>query len=171
MRYHDFGLGEKCPEIFNVVVEIPKDSRNKYEIEGGFLILDRVLHSSLSYPTNYGFLPQTLAKDGDALDALVWSRYALVPQCIVKVRPLGVLKMRDEEGEDNKILAIPIKEHFFDDLKDIEDVQEGFLKEISQFFLRYKELEEGKVSEIDGWFGKKEAKQFIKKAYERNLKT
>ncbi|TFF93914.1 MAG: inorganic diphosphatase [Promethearchaeota archaeon] len=167
MNYHDIEIGDKVPEIFRAVIEIPRESRNKYEIHDELLILDRVLHSSLTYPTNYGFIPRTLAKDGDALDVLVWSRFPLDPRCIVTVRPLGILKMKDEEGEDNKVLAVPFNDPFFEDTLDINDVQEGFKKEMTQFFKRYKELEEGKTTKIEGWFNKTTAKEFILKAMER----
>ncbi|MBD3197488.1 MAG: inorganic pyrophosphatase [Candidatus Lokiarchaeota archaeon] len=167
MNYHDIDVGKEIPESFQAVIEIPRESRNKYEIEGELLILDRVLHSSLSYPTNYGFIPKTHAKDGDALDILVWSRYPLHPRCIVTARPLGVLKMKDEQGEDNKVLAVPVNDPFFEETLEIQDVQEGFLKEITQFFKRYKELEEGKATEVKGWFGGEVAKENIVEAMER----
>jgi len=167
MNYHDIEIGDKVPEIFRAVIEIPRESRNKYEIHDELLILDRVLHSSLTYPTNYGFIPRTLAKDGDALDVLVWSRFPLDPRCIVTVRPLGILKMKDEEGEDNKVLAVPFNDPFFEDTLDINDVQDGFKKEMTQFFKRYKELEEDKTTKIEGWFNKATAKKFILKAMER----
>ncbi len=167
MNYHDIDVGDKVPENFRAVIEIPRDSRNKYEIHEELLILDRVLHSSLRYPTNYGFIPKTKAKDGDALDILVWSRFPLDTRCVVIVRPLGMLKMRDEEGEDNKILAVLINDPFFEDTKGIEDVQEGFLNEMTQFFKRYKELEEGKNTQVEGWFDKETAKDYILEAMER----
>jgi inorganic pyrophosphatase len=167
MNYHDIDIGENVPEIFRAVIEIPRESRNKYEMHDELLILDRVLHSSLTYPTNYGFIPQTQAKDGDALDVLVWSRFPLDPRCVVTVRPLGMLKMRDEQGEDNKILAVPYNDPFFEDTLDIEDVQEGFLKEMTQFFKRYKELEEGKTTTVKGWFPKEVAKEYLLDAMER----
>lgn len=167
MNYHDIELGDNVPESFRAVIEIPRESRNKYEMHDELLILDRVLHSSLTYPTNYGFIPRTRAKDGDALDVLVWSRFPLDPRCIVNVRPLGMLKMRDEEGEDNKILAVPFNDPFFVETSDIDDVQEGFKKEITQFFKRYKELEEGKTTKVKGWFDKELAKQYLLEAIER----
>jgi inorganic pyrophosphatase len=170
MDFHDIEIGENVPETFRAIIEIPRDSRNKYELQGELLILDRVLHSSLSYPTNYGFIPRTKAKDGDALDVLVWSRFPLDTRCVVIVRPLGMLKMRDEEGEDNKILAVLINDPFFEDTRGIKDVQEGFLKEMTQFFKRYKELEEGKTTQIGGWFNKEEAKKNILEAMERYKK-
>jgi len=167
MNYHDIELGDNVPETFRAVIEIPRESRNKYEMHDELLILDRVLHSSLTYPTNYGFIPRTKAKDGDALDVLVWSRFPLDPRCIVNVRALGMLKMRDEEGEDNKILAVPFNDPFFVETLDIDDVQEGFKKEITQFFKRYKELEEGKTTEVKGWFDKELAKQYLLEAIDR----
>lgn len=167
MDYHALSLGKNAPETFRAVVEIPKESRNKYEIHEGLLQLDRVLHSPLSYPTNYGFIPRTKAKDGDALDVLVWSRFPLNPCCVVHVRPLGMLKMRDEEGIDNKILAVPRKDPFFKYAEGVHDVQESLLNEMAQFFRRYKELEEDKITEVEGWFGREEAKKVIMEGTER----
>jgi inorganic pyrophosphatase len=167
MKYHELDPGSNIPISFRVVVEIPLHSRNKYEIHDGFLYLDRVLHSSLIYPANYGFIPQTLAKDGDALDVLIWTRFPLTSTAIVKVRPLAMLKMKDEEGEDNKILVVPIHDHFYKRTKGLNDVQEGLLNEIDQFFRRYKELEEEKDTNVVGWFEKNEAKRCIMEAVER----
>ncbi|MFO8018385.1 MAG: inorganic diphosphatase [Promethearchaeia archaeon] len=167
MKYHDKQQTTDIPKNFYVVVEIPSQSRNKYEMEDGFLMLDRVLHSSLIYPLNYGFIPQTLAKDGDALDALIWTRFPLTSPSIVQVRPLAMLKMIDEAGEDNKILTVPINDNFFSQTEGYEDIQKGLLSEIKQFFRRYKELEEGKESKVQGWFGKKEAKDCIRDSLER----
>ncbi|MGV9198559.1 MAG: inorganic diphosphatase [Promethearchaeia archaeon] len=171
MKYHEKEQTSDIPDTFYVVVEIPAQSRNKYEIHEGFLMLDRVLHSSLIYPLNYGFLPRTLAKDGDALDALIWTRFPLNSQAIVHVRPIAILKMVDEAGEDNKILTVPINDSFFKETEGYEDVQKGLLREIEQFFRRYKELEEGKESKVQGWFNKKEAKSCIRDALKRYNKS
>mgnify|MGYP006292023525 CR=1 FL=1 len=167
MKYHEKEQTKDIPETFYVVVEIPSQCRNKYEIHNGFLMLDRVLHSSLIYPLNYGFLPQTLAKDGDALDALIWTRFPLASLAVVHVRPLAMLKMEDEEGEDNKILTVPLNNNFFNQTREFEDIQKGLLSEIKQFFRRYKELEEGKDTKVLGWFGKKEAKDCILESLKR----
>jgi len=171
MKYHELDHGSNIPDTFRVVVEIPLHSRNKYEIHEGLLKLDRVLHSSLIYPANYGFIPRTLAKDGDALDVLVWTRFPLASMAIVEVRPLAMLKMKDEEGEDNKILVVPIHDHFYKRTRGLDSVQEGLLNEIDQFFRRYKELEEGKDTDVVGWFGKKEAKNCIMESAKRYQNT
>ncbi|TFF98138.1 MAG: inorganic diphosphatase [Promethearchaeota archaeon] len=170
MNYHELDFGSNIPDSFLAVVEIPLHSRNKYEIHEGFLNLDRVLHSSLIYPANYGFIPRTLAKDGDALDVLVWTRFPLASMAIVEVRPLAMLKMKDEAGEDNKILVVPIHDHFYKRTRGLKDVQEGLLNEIDQFFRRYKELEEGKDTDVVGWFDKEEAKKCIMDSVERYKK-
>jgi len=150
------------------VVEIPMGSRNKYEIdrETGLLKLDRVLHSPFHYPTDYGFIPQTLCEDGDALDALVMTHHPVVPFCIVEARPIGVLKMRDEKGMDEKVLCVPTGDPRFGDIRDIDDIPRHWLMEIAHFFERYKELEEGKYTEILGWGRASEAKEIIRKAME-----
>lgn len=165
--YHSLDIGKNVPNSFKAVVEIPRESRNKYEIKNNYLTLDRVLHSPLLYPTNYGFIPQTKAKDGDALDTLIWTRFPLDPRCIVSVRPIGILEMRDEEGIDNKILAVPTNDPFFREIKSIKDVQNNLLREMSQFFRRYKELEEEKTTQVKNWYGKDKAKSTILEAKER----
>ena len=154
--------------MINVVVEIPMGSRNKYEIdrETGLLKLDRILHSPFHYPTDYGFIPQTWCEDGDALDALVMTHHPVVPFCIVEARPIGVLLMRDEKGMDEKILCVPTGDPRFKKVFDIKHIPEHWLAEISHFFERYKELEEGKYTEILGWKGSEEAKEIILKAME-----
>jgi len=163
---HDISRGENAPNVVNVVVEIPMGSRNKYEIdrERGILILDRVIHSPFHYPTDYGFIPQTWCDDGDALDAMVLTHHPVVPFCIVKARPIGVLRMRDEKGVDDKILCVPTGDPRFRRIMDIKDIPEHWLKEIAHFFEVYKHLEEGKFTEITGWFNAEKAREVIKQA-------
>ena len=162
-------IGKDAPEKVNVVVEIPRGSRNKYEIDEqtGILKLDRVIHSPFHYPTDYGFIPQTLGEDGDPLDAMVMTHHHLIPPCIVCARPIGLLKMRDEKGVDDKILCVPDGDPRFKEIKDIHDLPKHWLKEIAHFFETYKELEEGKFSEVIGWFGSEEAKECVRKGMER----
>jgi len=163
---HDVERGKNAPEIVNVVIEIPMGSRNKYEIDRktGFLKLDRIIHSPFHYPTDYGFIPQTWANDNDPLDAMVLTHHPVVPLCIVEAKPIGLLRMKDEKGVDNKILCVPTGDPRFEKVKNIKGLPPHWLKEIAHFFERYKELEEGKYSEIIGWFDAEEAKKCIDEA-------
>ncbi|HEY2146607.1 MAG TPA: inorganic diphosphatase [Pirellulales bacterium] len=140
------------PEFIEVVVEIPKGSRNKYEYDHttGAIRLDRVLFSSVHYPTDYGFFPGTQAPDGDPLDVLVLTDEPTFPGCRVRVRPIGVLVMRDDKGEDEKILAAPLADPRLADIADLSEVNKHLLDEIENFFATYKMLE-GKATEITGW--------------------
>jgi len=147
----------------NVFVEIPKNSQNKYEYEKetGTFHLDRVLYSPFHYPGDYGFVPNTLAKDGDPLDALVLVNIPTFPGCVIKARPIGVLHMVDDGDEDNKILCVPLKDPRMKEYQNIEDLNKHVLEEIGHFFQVYKELE-GKKVEIKGWEGVESAKKIIK---------
>ena len=140
------------------VVEIPKGSRNKYEFDHatGSIRLDRVLYSSVHYPTDYGFIPGTTSADGDPLDVLIIVEEPTFPGCHVRIRPIGVLLMRDEKGIDEKILAVPLADPRFDGIKDLVDIQEHWLAEIKNFFATYKMLE-GKDTHVEGWQGAREA--------------
>src|SRR6266704_2363670 len=121
---------------FEVIIEIPQGSRNKYESDHDehVIRLDRVLHSSVHYPTDYGFIPGTLSKDGDPLDVLVLTMEPTFPGCHLTARPIGVLRMIDDKGEDEKILAVPCGEPRFDDISDLADLSGHWLKEIENFF-------------------------------------
>jgi inorganic pyrophosphatase len=157
------GLGS-----IRVVVEIPRGSRNKYELdeESGGIRLDRVLYSSVHYPTDYGFIPETLAEDGDHLDVLVVVEEPTFPGCHVEARPLGVLRMRDEKGPDEKIIAVPVADPRFDGVRDLSDLAEHWLREIENFFATYKTLE-SKETEVTGWDGHNEAWRCINAARDR----
>jgi inorganic pyrophosphatase len=146
------------------VVEIPRGSRNKYEIdhETGVVRLDRVLFSSVHYPADYGFIPGTTSADGDPLDVLIIVEEPTFPGCRVRIRPIGVLLMRDEKGIDEKILGVPVADPRFDGINDITDLQEHWLLEIRNFFDTYKLLE-GKAVAVEGWKGAREAKALLKK--------
>lgn len=130
-------------DSIEAVVEIVRGSRNKYEIneETGAIHLDRVLYSSVHYPTDYGFIPHTLAEDGDALDVLIVVQEPTIPGCHVSVRPLGMLAMSDEKGLDHKIIAVPVAEPRFAQMRELSDLAEHWLLEIRTFFLTYKILE------------------------------
>ncbi|MFF9565133.1 inorganic diphosphatase [Leifsonia sp. NPDC014704] len=151
---------------YDVVIEIPKGSRNKYEVdhETGRVYLDRVLFTSFVYPTDYGFFENTLGDDGDPLDALVLLEYPVFPGVGVKVRPVAVLNMSDEAGGDAKIIAVPYKDPRWQHIQDVDDIPEQTRKEIEHFFARYKDLEPGKFVNIEGWGDAAEADGLIQKA-------
>jgi inorganic pyrophosphatase len=146
-------------DTIDVLIEIPRGSRNKYEIDEatGTLRLDRVLYSSMHYPADYGFVPHTRAADGDHLDVLVLVEEPTFPGCLVRARPIGVLKMRDEKGEDYKIIAVPLADPRFDGVSDLSQLNPHWLKEIENFFDVYKGLEPEKHVVIEGWAGHDEA--------------
>ncbi len=150
----------------NVTVEIPKGSRNKYEFdkESGRIMLDRVLHSSVAYPADYGFIPDTHYDDGDPLDVAVLVRFPTVPGCVIPARPVGVLKMVDTGENDEKIIAVPEKDPYFASWKELDDVPEPLRNEISEFFATYKSLEKGKHVEVKGWGSRQEAEEIIQKS-------
>jgi inorganic pyrophosphatase len=160
------------PESIDVTIEIPQGSRNKYEYDHatGQIRLDRVLHSSVHYPADYGFLRNSLSQDGDPLDVLVIVLDPTFPGCVVPARPIGVLRMRDDKGDDEKILAVPSGDPRFDDVSDLPDLHGHWLKEIEHFFATYKLLEE-KDTELYGWEGADEARRVIREACERYTRT
>jgi inorganic pyrophosphatase len=153
------------PDLVEVVVEIPRGSRNKYEFdrERGVLVLDRVLYSSVHYPTDYGFIDGTLAMDGDPLDALVVVSEPTFPGCRITARPIGVLDMHDEKGRDHKILAVPIGDPHFTDVRDLTDIDQHWLREIENFFQTYKALEP-KWTDVSGWEDASAARQVVREA-------
>ena len=144
--------------ILHCVVEIPKGSRNKYEWDERLqaIKLDRFLFSSVVYPTDYGFIPQTLAGDGDTLDVMVTVSEPTFPGCVILVKPIGMFKMRDEKGDDEKILCVPVTDPNWNEYESYEELTQQLLNEIEWFFSRYK-APEGKTVEVDGWFGREEA--------------
>lgn len=151
----------------NVIIEIPKGSKNKYEIDKktGLIALDRVMHTSQDYPFDYGFVPQTLWHDGDPLDVVVLSTYAFAPGILVKARPVAVVHMVDGGDRDEKIIAVPCEDPRFEHVSDLADVNKHTLKEIEHFFLTYKNLQNKEVL-INGIDGKAEAEA----AFEESLK-
>jgi inorganic pyrophosphatase len=140
--WHDVPLGKNVPQEFNCIIEIPKGSHNKYEIdkETGLIALDRANYDAALYPVNYAFAPQTLWKDGDALDVLVMSTYPLDVGVLVAVRPVAVMDMVDCGEDDAKIIAVPISDRRFEDIKDLNDINKHTLKEYKHFFETYKHL-------------------------------
>jgi inorganic pyrophosphatase len=153
------------PNLIEVLVEIPRGSRNKYEFDKnrGVFILDRVLYSSVHYPTDYGYIVETLADDGDALDALVVVNEPTFPGCHIMARAIGVLNMRDEKGGDDKVLAVPLGDPRFRSITALEHLDPHWLVEIETFFRTYKELED-KWTEVVGWQSAEAAARIIVEA-------
>lgn len=143
--WHDIDPGSE--EKINVIVEIPKFSKNKYEIdkETGMIALDRVMHSAQDYPFDYGFVPKTLWDDGDALDVLLLTTYPLVPGILVPARPVAILNMIDDGDSDAKVIAVPVKDPRFDQVTDLESINPHTLKEIEHFFATYKKVQNKEV--------------------------
>jgi inorganic pyrophosphatase len=167
--WHDVPLGDKVPEEFNVIIEVPKGSHNKYEIdkETGLIKLDRANYSDAAFPYDYGFAPQTLWDDGDALDVIVLTTYPLDSSILVTVRPVGVMEMIDTGESDFKIIAVPVDDKRWDDVQDINDVNKHSIKEYQHFLETYKALK-GKPApvEIKAINGKAEAMEAIKRSIE-----
>ena len=166
--FKDIPSGDNPPEKINVVIDIPKGGRNKFEYneEGGYFELDRTLHSPMFFPFEYGFIPQTTSGDGDSLDVALLITYPTFSGCLIKARPVGVLLMEDEKGLDNKIIAVPADDvdPRFKDIKDIGDIEKHLKEEIKLFFTDYKKLEKGKYGhvKVKGWEGTEAAKKIIK---------
>src|SRR5262245_41806369 len=152
---------------FPVVVEVPMGSKNKYELDkaSGLLRLDRVLHSAVVYPANYGFVPRTYCDDGDPIDVLVFAQEAVYPLTVVDVRAIGVMKMRDEKGGDDKLLAVAVGDPAFADYRDFRELPKHVMREMRRFFLDYKVLE-GKEVVVEDPLGPDEAIQILRTAVE-----
>jgi inorganic pyrophosphatase len=170
--WHDLPSGLRPPEDVNAVIEIPAKSRNKYELDKrtGLLKLDRVLYSAVHYPGDYGFIPRTLAEDGDPADVLVRVNEATFPGCIIDTRPIGVLRMLDRGDPDDKVLAVPSNDPFYSEYFDIADIPQHYLKEVEHFFHIYKDLE-GKRVQILGWEKSEVAMEMITVSIERYTTT
>jgi inorganic pyrophosphatase len=162
MNYDSLGIGKKYPKILNAVVEITKGTHNKYEVdpETGIIKLDRVLHSPLHYPADYGFITETLAPDGDHLDVLIITDSPVMPGCIVEVRPLGILRMTDGGEQDDKLIAVQASNPHYHHKKKLSDLAPHLLDEITHFFEEYKKLENKQV-EVTGYDPLKAAEEFI----------
>lgn len=158
----NLAIGKKAPEVVHAVIEVPQGSTNKYEYdpEMNVIMLDRVLHSAMYYPGDYGFIPSTLADDGDPVDVMVLMTFPTLPGVVMNVRPLGFLEMSDEKGRDQKVLAVPADDPRFADYQELSDVPSHKLKEIEYFFARYKDLE-GKEVTVGDWSGKAETLAMI----------
>ncbi len=156
MIFDNIPSGKDLPEDINVVIEIPANSSPiKYEIDKdmGALVVDRFMSTPMFYPANYGFIPHTLADDGDALDVLVVTPYPVAPGSIIRCRPIGVLNMSDEAGEDAKLVAVPHEKltPIYKDVKEITDLPQLLRDQIQHFFENYKDLEQGKWVKVEGW--------------------
>jgi inorganic pyrophosphatase len=170
MSLSNISIGSKAPEVINAVVEIQKGSHNKYEYDEktGVITLDRVLYSAMHYLTDYGFIPETRSEDGDHLDVLVLGGDPVFPGCVVRVRPVGLLKMIDGGTKDFKIIGVQEDNPRFNAVKDLKDVEASnphFLKEVAHFFERYKDLQ-GKKVQIEGWGSREDAISEINRARE-----
>ena len=167
MNLDKIGYGEN-PEKVRAVIEIPFGSNIKYEIEkeSGAVVVDRVMHSAMFYPANYGFVPNTLANDGDPADILVLTEYPLVAGSVINCRLIGVLIMEDEAGMDEKLLAVPTSkvDPTFDDIQTIEDLPKATLAKIKNFFETYKMLEPKKWVKVKEYAGKEEARKILDEA-------
>ena len=172
MRIDAISIGNNPPEDVNVIIEVPMGGQPiKYELDkdAGTLVVDRFLYTPMSYPGNYGFVAHTLSDDGDPIDVLVANTRELIPGCVINVRPIGVLIMEDNEGEDEKILAVPSQAltKRYDHIKDYSDLPEITVQQVEHFFEHYKDLEPGKWVRLGGWQGADKAKQMIVDAIER----
>jgi inorganic pyrophosphatase len=169
--WHDISPGRITPTDFIAVIEIEKNSKNKYELdkETGLLILDRILYTSTHYPCNYGLIPRTYAEDLDPLDVLVVSSEVIQPLSLVRCYPIGVLSMLDQGRSDEKIIAIPFQDPTFNGYKDINELPKHIFSEMSHFFSVYKNLE-GKETMVDELRGRGEAERVIRKCLDTYMR-
>jgi inorganic pyrophosphatase len=165
--WHEVGIGDQAPDIVPVIVEVPKGSKTKYELDkvSGLLKVDRVLFSSVVYPANYGFIPQTYCEDNDPLDVLILGQETIVPLAIMRGRPIGVMKMIDQGEADDKIIAIHIDDPEFEDYHSISDLPAHRMREVRSFFEDYKVLE-SKTVKFENFLDREEAHKVIKQAIE-----
>ncbi|HET6430748.1 inorganic diphosphatase [Dyella sp.] len=164
--------GRNVPEEINVIIEIPKDAEPvKYEVDkaSGAIFVDRILSTPMRYPCNYGYVPGTLGDDGDPLDALVILPLPLIPGSVIRCRPVGMLRMTDEAGGDEKLLVVPVEKVFagYAHIQDIDAVSGHWLERIGHFFEHYKDLEKGKWVKLDGWAKAADAKAEILRGIDR----
>jgi inorganic pyrophosphatase len=176
MRIDAISIGRNPPEDVNVIIEVPVGGQPiKYEMdkEAGTLVVDRFLYTPMTYPGNYGFVPHTLCGDGDPIDVLICNTRQLVPGCVINVRPIGVMIMEDQSGEDEKIIAVP-SPHLtrrYEDVRECTDLPEITREQIQHFFQHYKDLEPGKWVKIGGWHDATTARRMIVGSIERAKKA
>lgn len=163
--WHDVAFGENAPKVVNGIIEIPKGNRAKYELdkESGMLKLDRVLFSSVYYPANYGFIPQTYCDDNDPLDILVISQIDIVPMCIVSAKVIGVMRMIDGGEADDKVIAVAEGDPSVNHINDISELPQHFISELQSFFEDYKKLEH-KTVKVEGFQNNELAREIVSKA-------
>ncbi len=175
MNLNEIPIGINPPYDFNVVIEIPLGGAPvKYEIDkkSGALFVDRILHTAMFYPGNYGFIPHTLSEDGDPADVIVVNQVPVIPGCVIRCRPIGALMMEDEKGKDEKIIAVPVDElnPFHSDVKCVSGLPKNLTEQISHFFEHYKDLEKSKWVKISGWLNVDDTIGVINEAIERAKK-
>ena len=173
--WHKVDIGDHTPDIVNAIIEIPKNTRAKYELDkqSGLLIMDRVIYSSMYYPANYGFIPKTYCDDKDPLDILVLSQISVVPMCIVSAKVIGVMRMIDNGELDDKIIAVAENDMSVSHISNIYELPKHFIKELKNFFEDYKKLENKKVR-IEEFQNASTAKEIIKQSmldYDEYIKT
>jgi inorganic pyrophosphatase len=169
MRIEAIAIGNNPPHDVNVIVEVPVGGEPvKYEMDkaAGTVFVDRILYTAMRYPGNYGFVPHTLSGDGDPIDVLIIGDRPLIPGCVINCRPVGVLFMKDDKGEDEKVICVPSSKvsAMYDKVASIRDLPDIQLRQISHFFQRYKDLEDGKWAEVIRWGDEAEARDLIVKA-------
>ncbi len=173
-KFNQIGSGKNPPNDVYVVIEIPKNSNIKYELDEktGILMVDRKLYTAMIYPFNYGFIPQTKEEDGDPIDVLILGNDQFSPLSVVRSKPIGILIMEDEEGTDSKILAVPNEKIDFNysKINEIEQINKETLDQIKHFFEHYKELEKGKYVKVTGWKSKSDAEKIILEGIQRYKK-
>lgn len=172
MRLEAIKVGENPPHDINVIVEVPIGGEPvKYEMDkdAGTLVVDRILYTSMRYPGNYGFVPHTLSDDGDPIDILIANQRPILPGAVINCRAIGVLHMKDEEGDDEKIIVVPTSKvsAMFDNINNYRDLPPLMLRQIEHFFQHYKDLEDGKWVKIDHWGDEAEVRDKIVEAIER----
>ncbi len=160
--WHDVSYGKEAPKMVTAIIEVPKGSKSKYELDkdSGLIRLDRILFSSVVYPANYGFIPQTYCEDRDPLDILVLSQEPAIPLCLMRAKPIGVMKMLDQGERDDKIIAVHVDDPEYAHYNSIADLPPHRMREVKRFFEDYKALEE-KTVKVKNFLGAKEAFQII----------
>ncbi len=171
-QYTSISAGSTAPSVVNAIVEIPKGRRSKFEVDKstGLMRLDRYLYSSSHYPGDYGFIPQTLADDGDALDMLVMVNEPTFSGCLIEARVVALFRMTDRGVADYKILGVPQTDPLFDEIRDVSDVPRHFLREVEHFFLTYKQLE-GVAIDSQGWAAAEDAVAEVQASLERGRRS
>jgi inorganic pyrophosphatase len=173
--WHDVSVGDNAPQLIKGIIEIPQGSKAKYELDkdSGLLQLDRVLFSSVHYPANYGFIPQTYCEDKDPLDVLILSQIEVVPLCIVEARVIGAMQMLDQGEHDDKIIAVAAHDMSVNHYEDIKGLSEHLLLELRRFFEDYKKLENKSVA-VEQFLGREEALEIVNESmalYQRTFRT